>query len=290
MRARRFAFVATLFAIGLVVAIPQGARADASDSLRQVLSTLRGLGVESFKNVVTWAANGAPQVVVPIQDYEQAEAQILNLGSDDRQAMLWWLRGNGRSALYARGATDDQIGPLRSGVDSGAAPAATPTPNPWRDLKLASATLGGSTPASNIVVLGGFAAAKVDGTSVKACVSFKNVAPLAAVRVLFRFPLLNAGGDVVGALQLDRKGIFSPNVEIASYGSMSDAQGFGSNRNFADNCTTITNGVAAVPILTARYATYRVTHVEYADGSVWPKAGASIKPRLPSTQAIGSKP
>ena len=275
MSRRRFAIVAALLAVVFLTAAPQYARADASDDLRQVLSTLRNLGQGSFANVVAWAANGAPQVLIPIRDYEQAEAQILNLGSDDRQAVLWWLRGNGRSALYARGATDDAIGPLRSGVDSGAAPAATATPNPWRDLKLASATLGGGTPASNIVLLGGFAAAKLDGTSAKACVSFKNVAPMAAVRVLFSFPLLDSGGNVVATLKLDRKGLFSPNVDIASYQSLSDSQGFG-NRNYADNCATVTNAVAAVPILTARFATYRVTRVEYADGSAWP-GGSSTK-------------
>ncbi len=246
------------------------ANADSSDALRQTLGALRGLGPASFSSVVSWARNAAPQVPVPLQDYERAEAQILNLTSDDRQAVLWWLQGNGRSALYSRGATDDQIGPLRSGVDPGAAPA-TPAPNSWRDLSLASATLGDAVPPSKIEVLNGFAAAMRDGTNAMACVSFKNVAPLAAMEVVFDFPLLDANGNTVGSLRLGRRGMFSPDIGIMSYASLQDfisSAGAGNSR-YIDNCAKISRGIAAVPILTARYATYRITRVEYVDGSEW---------------------
>src|SRR5579863_7835546 len=124
----------------------RAARADASYPLGQALGNLQSLGPTSFDYVVQWARNGAPQVPNPFQDYEYAEAQILNLGNADRQAVLLWLQGSGRSALYARGATDAQIGPPRPGVDSGASPQPSATPNPWRDLKLASTRLGGGTP------------------------------------------------------------------------------------------------------------------------------------------------
>ncbi len=266
---RRITLVALVFvAFDL---LPNAALADASKPLVQALSTLQNLGPQSFASVVGWSRAGAPQVFVPIRDFELAEAQILNLSGDDRQAVLAWLQGNGRFALYARGATDSQIGPLRPQVDSGAAPAPTPSQNPWRDLKLASATLDAGASPSKIAVLGGFAAAKRDGTSATACVSFQNNAALTATRVVIDFPLLGSGGDVLGRLDLDRHGTFSPGIAIYSYQSYAawiDQSG-GTNRDYANNCATISNGIAAVPILTARFATYRVTRVEYADGSAW---------------------
>jgi len=253
---------------------PQHAYADASSALRNMLSTLRTLPQQSFNNVALWARNGTPQVFAPIRDYERAEVQILNLDSDNRQAVVWWLQGNGRSALYARGATNDQIGALRNGVDPGTGPLPTPTPMPWRELRLASSTLGGAT-SGNIAVIDGFAAAKRDGTGAMACVSFKNVAPLAATRVVFEFPLVDARGDALEEMMLDRRGTFSPNIDIMTYQSFSDwSQGKGtSNRGYADNCTTLTNGLAALPISSADYATYRVTRVEYSDGSAWTPSG-----------------
>jgi len=242
------------------------------------LAALQALVPDSFRSVVGWARNGAPQVAVPIRDYELAEAQILNLSGDDRQAVLWWLQGNGRSALYGRGVTDAQIGPLRSGVDPGAAPA-TPAPNSWRDLKLASATLGDAAPPSGIAILAGFAGALRNGTRATACVSFKNVAAVDASEVVIEFPLLDAGGNAVGKLTLDRRGSFSPGIGIMTYDSLQDfiQSGFG-NRGFADNCATVQNGIAAVPILTARYATYRITRVVRADGSVWPSSEKTTAP------------
>lgn len=77
---QRLSFIAA--AITLVffaAAMPQPAHADASKTLRATLSALRNLGPQSFGNVVAWAGNDAPQVPVPIYDYQQAEAQILNL-------------------------------------------------------------------------------------------------------------------------------------------------------------------------------------------------------------------
>jgi hypothetical protein len=268
----------TLAAIFCVVLLSQTwfariAQADASYALGQALGSLRALGPTSFGYVVQWANSGAPQVPNPTQDYEYAEAQILNLNNGDRQAVLLWLQGSGRSALYARGATDDQIGPLRPGVDAGASPQPSATPNPWRNLKLASTTLGTGTPASNIVLLNGFVAAKRDGTSAIACISFKNVAPQSATRVVVDFSLLDANGQYLAPLVLDRRGTFSPNVEIHSYPSFDAWSGTGYvNRDYANGCVRVDNGVAAIPILAARLATYRITRVEYADGTVWTSA------------------
>ncbi|MDQ2909122.1 MAG: hypothetical protein M3R44_07220 [Candidatus Eremiobacteraeota bacterium] len=265
-----YASVLVVVALASIMTL-RAADADVSDALVGALTTLQGLNQSSFSSVTGWARNGAPQVAVPIRDYELAEAQILNLSSDDRQAVLWWLQGNGRSSLYARGATDAQIGPLRSGADPGTAPP-SPAPDSWRDLRLASATLGDAAVPSGIVILGGFAAARRDGTSAMACVSFKNIAPVAADEVRIDFPLLDGAGNTVGKLTLDRRGTFSQGIGIMTYGSLQDfvqSGGIG-NRGFGDNCATVKNGIAAVPILTARYATYRITKVTRGGGSTWP--------------------
>src|SRR6185503_11161814 len=100
MMIRRIAPVAVLV-VALVAALafsrPEPVRADAP--IYQALTSLRNLSSQSFAQVVTWARNGSPQVFAPTWDYQNAEAGILALPSNDRYAVLQWLRGNGRGAL-----------------------------------------------------------------------------------------------------------------------------------------------------------------------------------------------
>ena len=80
--------------------------------------------------------------------------------------------------------------------------------------------------------------------------------------------LENAGGRW---LKLDRRGTFSPNVDIAGYNDVSDLGGARmGHRGLADNCASTSTGVAALPILAARFASYRIIRVDYADGTSWP--------------------
>lgn len=256
--------VATL----LIVAFAPIAKADPSPALKNVLATLRYLDDASFAVVVQWAKAYQPPPNYPTSPAEQAEQQIGNLGDSDRSAVLSWLRGNGRSALYNQGADDSQIGPPRVGADS--TPSPSPTPDPYREIRLTTATLDQTT-TGNIQVLGGFALARRDGTSATACISFKVVGPVTATRVVFEFPLLDANGNVLGTLKLDRTGTFSPGIGIMTYSDFGSWRST-TNRGYDSNCATITPGVAALPIIQARYATYRVTHVEFANGTSWPPA------------------
>ena len=153
-------FAAVVLATGF--ASMRAARAAPSDDLGQVLSTMRGLFSNDFGNLIRWARNGAPKPDDPVFQLEKAEAQILDLDSGDRDAVLSWLRGHGRSALYSQGASDSDIGPSRKDLDADAMPKTTP--NPWRNIPLASNTLD-AAPSGNIQILGGFAAIKKDGTS-----------------------------------------------------------------------------------------------------------------------------
>lgn len=135
-----------------------------------------------------------------------------------------------------------------------AAPSATPT-------------LGGRI-TGNVQVLGGWVAVRRDGRGAHACVSFKNVAPVTATRVLFEFPILDNAGGALESLTLDRRGTFSPNVDIRGWDTLQSWQQ-GSNRGYDENCTGANVDVAAFPLMAARLATYRVLRVEYADGTTW---------------------
>lgn len=264
------ALVLVAMMVGLA-GFPRPAQAGASSQLVGVLSTLRNLFQSDFSEVVKWAKDGAPQVSAPVFSADRAKAQILNLGYNDRTAVLSWLTGHGRAALYARGATDAEIGPMRPGID-----AALATPNPWRQLTFATETIQAS-PAGNLKVLGGFAAVRRNGRGAIACVSFQNDAPVAAARVLFEFPLLNDSGQTLATLTLDRKGTFSTGIGIMTYSGFSGWQ-TGGPRGYADNCATLDLGVAALPLLTAKFASYRIVRIEYADGTSWPSGAASPAP------------
>ena len=263
--------IATLVA-GLYLTGPARVRAQSS-ALVSVLSEIQQLSQSDFNALASWASNGAPAPYNTGFAIDRTKADILNLGEKDRQAALWWLQGNGRSALYARGANDYQIGSPRAPADS-AAPTPSPTPGPWREIALASATLDADV-QGQIQILGGFAAVRRDGTGAIACVSFKNVSPLTARRVVFEFPLLDGQGNPLGTLTLDRNGEFSSNIAIMTYDAFSDWQnGALGPRGRADNCIQKTLPTAAVPLLQARTASYRVTRVEYDGGTVWTPSGS----------------
>lgn len=148
-------------------------------------------------------------------------------------------------------------------------PTASPTPNPYRRIELASRTLE-NRPQGKIALLGGWAAVKRDGRGAVVCVSFKNEAAVAATRVVFQFAIVGRSGDELGTLELDRTGTFSPGIEINGWPSLADWQGGVGHRGYGDNCKVLNSGLAALPLLSAHAATYEVRRVEYADGTSWP--------------------
>lgn len=149
-------------------------------------------------------------------------------------------------------------------------PSASPTPNPWREIKVATQSLDQSPATGGIQVLSAFAAVRKDGKGAIACLSFKNTAPVAATHLLVDFPLFDQFGSNVGTLHLNRVGTFSSGIDIMSYGDFGAWSGGGGPRGYADNCARLDVGVAAMPILTARFASYRITRVDFADGTTWP--------------------
>jgi len=258
-----------MVALALAVLVPSFAGATGNYDVTRVLTELRSLNDADFGRVASWSRSGATRPPFVFSSIEAAENNIIWLHPANRDPVLAWLRGHGRSALHRLGLSDAEIGPRRSAVDGGGVPIAVGPPNPWRALKLASASLQPAA-SGDIRVLRGFAAAKNDGTGAAACVSFRNVGTKVANRVLFQFPLVNDEGTELGVLTLDRKGTFSPNVDIVGYDDTGDLAGNTiGHGGRADNCAILSSGVAAMPILAARFASYRVTRVEYTDGSSW---------------------
>ncbi|HTX58147.1 MAG TPA: hypothetical protein VMH02_00625 [Verrucomicrobiae bacterium] len=259
--------IAALLAIVAAVAAIRPAAAAPSWPLSRALQTLRSVDGTSFSAVVYWSRHGAPRPFPASTPAERAEIQVLDLPGADREAVLAWLRGEGRSALYARGASDGDIGSRFPQNMTPAAP--SPTPNPYRSLTFASGSIG-NHPAGGIYVLGGFAAVKRDGKAAVVCVSFKNVSPKTATRVVFAFPLTGPRGGALGELELDRRGEFSPNVDINGWPDLGTWQGGIGHRGYGDNCTFVDQGVASQPLLRAAGASYHVKRVDYADGTSWP--------------------
>lgn len=153
----------------------------------------------------------------------------------------------------------------RAGSES---PRATPSPNPYREIRLASPTLENRS-QGKIAILGGWAAVKRDGHGAVICVSFKNEATLAATRVVFQFSIFGRSDAALDELEFDRTGTFSPGIDIRGWDSLSSWQSGMGHHGYNENCKVINSSVAALSLLSARSITYKVTRVEYADGNSW---------------------
>jgi hypothetical protein len=273
MAKRIMGVVAVLFALATIHAAAQFGPVSQgpSQSLVDTLATLRGLSDGSFQQVLWWAPNPSdPQLTIP--DWNSAEHQIMQLGARDRSAVLGWLTGNGRQALYNRGATDRMIGPRTVSAGGGFSTPATPGPSAqYRIMPLAAPTLANGPPAGGVQVTGGFALVKKDATKAVVCVSFVNVAPATATAIRFAFPLVDASGNTVGTLDFTRTGTFSPNVAIDGPADANAylGRGFGPRAAY-DNCLVTSPATAALPLLQTRFVSYKIAGVRYADGAVWP--------------------
>ena len=255
MRARPYVIVLGLIAL-LLVSLGQPCQAAASDNLVRVMRAIAAFNDTDFGRLKEWASEGGRRPSFASSQVDKIKINILELQKDDRAAVAEWLRGRGPQALYARGISSSQI-------------RQTSEADKWRYLKFATETLQ-PPPSPDIQVLRGFAAVKKDGTSAQACVSFKNSGTKPATRVVFEFPLLNAEGkEDGGVLTLDRRGTFSPNIDIVGWSTITVGTVISGNRGMSDNCTTLTTSVAAVPFLSAQFAGYRIVRVEYTDGSSW---------------------
>jgi hypothetical protein len=270
MRGRSAAFFfAVMMIVAGVVATSSHAFASPSNDLGAVLSQIRFMGNIDFGHLVEWAKHDGSTPSDTTFQPQKTEAAIVDLSYADRDAVMSWLRGDGRAKLHAQGASDGDIGSIRRDIES-----APSTPNPWRAIPLAAGSID-QGPQHGIAVLGGFAAVKKDGTGAMICMSFKNIDPRVANHVVIEFPILTAGGGSGGSLILDRSGEFSPNVDIRSYESLAAWQSGSGPRSQADGCIGKSLPVAAIPFLQAQAAGYRVTQVDYVGAPAAPAAPAA---------------
>ena len=243
-----------------------------SPSLLSVLNEIRALSDNDFRKLYRWGNSDPlfPPVAAPSQP-DQTEEDILALDKPDRRALLAWLQGKGRSALYARGATDEEIGAKYRLIS----PAPVETPSGWRGVPITpgpwSRKVQGGTQ-----ILSSFVAVSTDGTSSIACVSFKNVARSVATRIVIDFLFLAANGEKLGEVILDRHGSFLPNSDVMGYASLAEFQRSGDPRS--ENCVLEQLSTPALPFLQARIAGYAVARAEYADGTVWPPGAPRATP------------
>jgi hypothetical protein len=265
MRLQRW-FLIAILAIGLgsafALTAPQPARASAP--IYQALMYIRNLNSDNFNKLTMWARSGAMQPMVVFTDSDRAAASVANLPGNQRNAMVQWLSGRGRGGLYALGVNDSDIGPRRAGAD-----VAMATPDPWRPLRFATTSLGGDPDQSGVTILNGFGAATKDGKQLMACVSFKSTSPKTASRVLFRFDIVGDSAKEMGSFALSRTGTFSTGIDINTFGSYEQWRSGSQHRGYSENCKTESGGMAAVPVLEARFITPIVVEVDYADGSFW---------------------
>jgi hypothetical protein len=262
--AKRFTGVLAVLLVLATISVCAQSRA-----LVSTLTTLRSLSDDSFQQVVWWSSNPSdPNITVP--DWNNAEHQIMQLKHKDRDAVIAWLSGKGRQALYARGATDKQIGPSRINDNGSSGSSSTVPLTNYRIMPLSSPTLDATT-TGNIQVTGGFALIKKDATMAAICLSFINHAPQVASSVQFAFALMDKQGDTLTTLPFTRTGTFSPNVAInGPRDANSYLNGAFGPRGAYDNCLVLKPGMAALPLAQARFVSYKVTAVHYANGSRWP--------------------
>jgi hypothetical protein len=262
---RRFVFAFLIVAVLVPVTMAQARTDPPPQQLIQVLSQLKNLDDDSFVKVAAWARAGADRVYGGGREYERVEASIYNLDRDMRYAVVQWLTGSGRHDLYNLRVSDDDIGPQRVGADS-----PPPTRDLWRQVTFISAApSSASLDPSNIALLDGFGAARIDGSEIAACVSFQNNAPKTAKRVIFDLTLRDANGAPLGEITLNRDGTFTSGIAIhtpASYNVIA-AEEY-SRYGELDNCVA-DRTIAASSIGAASTLSSRVTRVEYSDGTSW---------------------
>lgn len=244
-------------------------------ALVSVLNEMRTLSDNEFRKLFRWANSDPlyPPVSPPSQP-DQTEEDILALPKLDKRAVLAWLQGKGRSELYARGATDDQIGHMYRLLS----PAPSAPPNAWRALPIARGAYSREL-QGNTEILGSFVAVSGDGTGAVACVTFKNLARSPATRVMVDFLFFSADGQRLGDLMLDRRGQFPQNATIQGYGTLSELQSETDPRT--DNCVQEQLTSPALPYLQARLAGFVVVRAEYADGHIFTVSSTSERTVTP---------
>ena len=150
---------------------------------------------------------------------------------------------------------------------------ATPPPPTYRYLE---GTRGTRAP---IDYLDTWTALRNDGTSGWTCISFKNTSSETATRIRWALQLMNQNDQVVDTGYLDRKGTFSPNVEIHAWHSVAEWASGQGHRDYGNGCTAWAPDNEAQRLAYPYVRSYdvRVSLIVYADGTTWPSLSESYR-------------
>jgi hypothetical protein len=241
-----------------------------SRALVQVLRSIQALNWARTTSLQDWARGAAQPPSNPFFPQEHVEVQIGSLARSDRSAVLSWLRGEGRTHLYRRGASDTEIGPCKKPIDN-ASCASHVFETTQRTLQFA---LAPTDPASNIEIERGFAVVSKDGTEEVHCLTFKNVATKTATQVTFGWSYYAHGGagEPLEHGTNVRTGTFSPGITIAGpsdYSGYQDATSGIGHSGLKDNCWKTKSQVARLSAVQAGTLAMTVRSVQYADGTSW---------------------
>jgi hypothetical protein len=103
------------------------------------------------------------------------------------------------------------------------------------------------------------------------CLSFKNASNVTVTRVLFALSLMDQNGHVVDTGHIDRKGTFSPNVEIHGWHSIAEWSSGQGHHGYKDNCTKWSPDDQAQALAYPHVRSYNLhaERIDYADGTTW---------------------
>ncbi len=123
---------------------------------------------------------------------------------------------------------------------------------------------------SNIEFLSGYGSLDERGASIDICVNFRNTAPVAATVINVTYTIVGADGSNYGVIPFVRKGSFGTGVVIEGFKFPEQYLQYHSmNHNLYDNCAMHYTREAPFYNPAWHHVTYRVTSVEYADGTRW---------------------
>jgi hypothetical protein len=205
-------FISPGFAVGLVLLLVAAMvlaqpRASASSALYNILYDLRPLSPSEGTALQRWARGTLSSGTGSTYRVSNLSRAIRQL-SHGRNAVLAYVRGEGRLALYGLGVSDADIGPMKAPFDR-AAPGPLATPQN-RDIPVLNAI----DPASRISLLTAQTTLRKDGTWMRTCVAFTNKAEKTAKKIVFGYQILDVFKKPVNGSEWAREGTFSPGVEI----------------------------------------------------------------------------
>ena len=238
------------------------------------------LGTWCGSSMYSYTITDFPRLVVKQRMVDQTYAHYA-FGGSQLVAEGWnqtaTLGPDGNMLYWSDGSTWKRIsfGPGCSLFDRTAA-VATPAPPSYFYLGGRGYVSGGAP----IAQISSFAAIWNDGTGGLSCITFKNTGIVTATRVVFYWSLGKNTEDIEDEGTLDRRGEFSPDVEIHGWHSVAERQSGQGHRDYSKNCMGWKPDNAAqaraYPYL-RRYG-ISIKRVEYADGTTWPPASPVPSP------------